>query len=136
MNTEFPTTQTSEHPHRHREMIAQIEKSELYREYQTAFEATTGLPLGIRSADSFQPPLHGSKQANTFCTMMAATNKSCAACLQLQGRLADSAQCEAKTEQCYAGLTESAVPIRVGETVLGYLQTGQVMLQKPTPGKY
>ncbi len=135
MNTQS-SIPVSEHPHRHREMVAQIQKSDLYKEYQAAFEATTGLPLGIRAADSFQAPLHDSKQANKFCSLMAATNKSCAACLQLQGRLADSATCEAKTEQCYAGLTESAVPIRIGDTVLGYLQTGQVMMQAPTPTRY
>lgn len=135
MTSALPTP-TNETLHRHREMVAQIQKSELYREYQKAFEATTGLPLGIRAAESFQAPLHDSKQANQFCVMMAGTNKSCAACLQLQGRLAESATCEAKTEQCYAGLSESAVPIRVGENVLGYLQTGQILLQKPTESRF
>jgi AraC-like DNA-binding protein/ligand-binding sensor protein len=135
MSTPFSSA-PHDQPHRNREMVSQIEKSELFRDYQKAFEATTGLPLGIRAADSFQPPLHGSKQANQFCVLMAATNKSCAACLQLQGRLADSAAIEAKTEQCYAGLTESAVPVRVGENVLGYLQTGQVMLQAPTATRF
>jgi AraC-like DNA-binding protein/ligand-binding sensor protein len=135
MSTPFTPPQT-DHANRRREMVAQIQKSELFREYQKAFEATTGLPLGIRAADSFRAPLLESKQANPFCQLMAATNKSCAACLQLQGKLADSAISEAKTEQCYAGLTESAVPIRVGEIVLGYLQTGQVMMQKPTPTRF
>ncbi len=135
MSTPFHTDSV-DNSHRNREMVAQIEKSELYRDYQKAFEATTGLPLGIRDAESFQAPLHGSRQANEFCLLMAATNKSCAACLQLQGRLADAARCEAKTEQCYAGLTESAVPIRVGENVLGYLQTGQILLQKPTEARF
>ena len=136
MNTLVPSSTPAEHTHRNREMVAQIEKSELFREYQKAFEATTGLPLGIRAAESFQAPLHASKQANQFCLLMAATNKSCAACLQLQGRLADNATTEAKTEQCYAGLTESAVPIRIGENVLGYLQTGQIMLQKPSQTRF
>ncbi len=122
--------------HRRREMVSQLQKSELYRDYQKAFEATTGLPLGIRAAESFRPPLHDSKQVNQFCTMMAATNKSCAACLRLQEQLAESATIEAKTLQCYAGLTESAVPIRVGENVLGYLQTGQILLQKPTARRF
>lgn len=134
--TTATSTPQNDSTHRHREMVAQIQKSELYREYQKAFEATTGLPLGIRAAESFQAPLHDSKQVNKFCALMAGTNKSCAACLQLQGRLAENATCEAKTEQCYAGLSESAVPIRIGETVLGYLQTGQVMFQKPTETRY
>lgn len=136
MNTTFLTPSTTEQPNRGREMVNQLQKSELFRDYQKAFEATTGLPLGIRAAESFRAPLHDSKQANAFCRLMAATNKSCAACLQLQQKLADSASNEAKTEQCYAGLTESAVPIRVGETVLGYLQTGQVMMQKPSNAQF
>ncbi|PTX99114.1 AraC family transcriptional regulator [Opitutus sp. ER46] len=117
-------------------MVAHIEKSELFREYQKAFEATTGLPLGIRASECFRAPLHDSKQANGFCLLMAATNRSCAACLQMQQHLADNARDEAKTLQCHAGLTESAVPIRVGETVLGYLQTGQVLLQKPSAERF
>lgn len=138
MSTELltPAAPAADHPHRRREMVEHIEKSELYREYAKAFEATTGLPLGIRAAESFRAPLQDSKNANQFCVMMAATNKSCAACLQLQGRLTDSAKTEAQTLQCYAGLTESAVPIRVGENVLGFLQTGQVMLQKPTESRF
>lgn len=129
-------TPPTDHTHRRREMISQLQKSELFRDYQKAFETTTGLPLGIRAAESFRAPLHDSRQANQFCAMMAATNKSCAACLQLQERLAESATTEAKTLQCYAGLTESAVPIRVGENVLGYLQTGQVLLQKPSQAQF
>lgn len=135
MSTPF-TTLPAETNQRRREMISHLEKSELFRDYQKAFEATTGLPLGIRSADSFQPPLHGSKQANPFCALMAATNKSCAACLVLQESLAQTAAAAPHTAQCFAGLTESAVPIRVGENVLGYLQTGQVMLQKPTATRF
>lgn len=135
MSTSF-LSPSADQLHRQREMVTQIEKSELYREYQKAFEATTGLPIGLRAADSFQAPLHGSKQANAFCVMMAGSNKSCSACLQLQAQLTDSAQTEAKTLQCFAGLTESAVPIRVGENVLGFLQTGQVLLQRPTPSRF
>lgn len=131
-----PAVPVPEQHHRRREMVSQIQKSELFREYQKAFEATTGLPLGIRAADSFRAPLLDSKQANPFCQLMAATNKSCAACLMLQGKLAESATEESKTEQCYAGLTESAVPVRVGENVLGYLQTGQIMLQSPSASRY
>src|SRR6185369_13098583 len=37
-----------------------------------------------------------------------------------------------RTLQCFAGLTESAVPLRIGENVLGHLQTGQVLLRPPT----
>lgn len=115
-----------------RNVVAHLRQSEIYRSYQQAYETTTGLPLALRAAGSFQSPLHGSKRANSFCTLMAKANKTCAACLQLQQRVEQDATAEAKTLQCFAGLSESAVPIRVGEKILGYLQTGQVFLQPPT----
>lgn len=119
-------------PERSRNVVTQLQRSELFRDYQNAFETTTGLPLGLRAAGSFQFPLHGSKRANPFCALMAGRNKTCGACLQLQQQVEDSATMEAKTMRCFAGLNESAVPVRVGENVVGYLQTGQVLLQQPS----
>ncbi len=117
---------------RTRSVVSQLQRSEIFREYQNAFEQTTGLPLGLRAAGSFNFPLQGSKRANPFCALMAGSNKTCAACLQLQQQVEESATTSAKTMKCFAGLNESAVPVRVGENVVGYLQTGQVLLQQPT----
>ncbi len=114
------------------DVIAHLEKTELYREYERAFESTTGLPLAIRRVGALHSPLHGSKQGSPFCAVMAARNKSCAACLRLQQQVEERATKEACTLQCFAGLTESAVPIRAGERVLGFLQTGQVLQEAPS----
>jgi AraC-like DNA-binding protein/ligand-binding sensor protein len=121
---------------RTREMVAQLEKSELYRDYQKAFEATTGLPLDVRAAGAFQPALQRSKQSNPFCQLMASRSKSCAACLQLQQRLEETATTEPQTLECFAGLRESAVPVRVGENIVAYLHTGQVLMQAPSPRRF
>jgi AraC-like DNA-binding protein len=117
-------------------VVSQLQRSSVYRDYHQAFEAATGLPLALRAAGSFQTPLHGSKQVNPFCALMAGTNKTCAACLLLQERVEQDATAGAKTLQCFAGLSESAVPVRVGENVLGYLQTGQVLLHTPTERRF
>ncbi len=109
-------------------MVLCLQKSALFLEYRQAFEATTGLPLVLRAAGSFQAPLQGSKQANPFCSLMIGANKTCSSCLQLQQRVETEAVLTAKTLRCYAGLSESAVPVRVGNQVLAYLQTGQVFL--------
>ena len=37
---------------------------------------------------------------------------------------------------CGYGLSETAVPIRLGAQTIGYLQTGQVLLKKPTPARF
>lgn len=117
---------------RARRIVVHLQRSEVFRSYRRAFEITTGLPLALRQAGSFQPPLHGSKQINPFCALMAQRNKSCAACLQFQQQVEDEAVRETRTLECGAGLFESAVPVRSGDTLIGYLQTGQVFLEPPT----
>lgn len=124
-----PTAPPSDHG---RTVVNQLQRSEVYRDYQNAFETTTGLPLALRASGSFNFPLQGSKRANPFCSLMAGRNKTCSACLQLQQQVEDGASTEAKTMKCFAGLTEAAVPVRVGQNVIGHLQTGQVLLQAPT----
>ena len=37
---------------------------------------------------------------------------------------------------CSSGLSETAVPIRIGERLVGFLQTGQVFRRKPTAGQF
>ena len=39
---------------------------------------------------------------------------------------------EPKTLKCFAGLCDSAVPVRVGENLVAFLQTGQILLHKPS----
>jgi AraC-like DNA-binding protein len=117
-------------------LVSHLQRTEIFRDYQQAFESITGLPLVLRKAGSFQPPLHGSKRLNPFCAQMKQRNKSCAACLLLQQRVEDEATHESKTLECFAGLNESAVPVRVGTKLVGYLQTGQVFLLPPTKKRF
>lgn len=117
-------------------IVAHLQRSEIFQLYQQAFGAATGLPLVLRGPGSFQPPLHGAKRSNPFCELMAQRNRSCAACLQFQQRVENAATQGAKTSECYAGLSESVVPVRVGERVVAYLQTGQIFLQPPTKERF
>jgi AraC-like DNA-binding protein/ligand-binding sensor protein len=118
------------------ELVARIEKSQLFRDYRSAFQTATGLPLVLRAAGSFQAPLAGSKEINPFCALMAGRSKSCSACLQLQQRVEQESMGASKTLECFAGLSESVVPVRLGETVVAYLQTGQIMFRAPTEKKF
>ena len=43
---------------------------------------------------------------------------------------------EPKTLKCFAGLCDSAVPIRVGDGLVAFLQTGQILLHKPTKREF
>jgi AraC-like DNA-binding protein len=42
----------------------------------------------------------------------------------------------AVTLECFAGLSESLVPVRLGERIIAYLQTGQVLLHAPTEKQF
>jgi AraC-like DNA-binding protein len=63
---------------------------------------------------------------------MAESSRSCASCLRAQQELIDGEADEAQTLTCFAGLCETAVPVSVANKVIGFLQTGQVALRKPT----
>jgi AraC-like DNA-binding protein len=69
---------------------------------------------------------------NGFCRLLGGSSKACAACLGLQQRVAEDVPSQVTTLQCFAGLRESVVPILLGERVIAYLQTGQVLFRAPT----
>ena len=173
-----------------------MKKSQIYRDYEKAFRDTTGLPINLRATEAFDLPHHhdpnenpfcalmaqsnhscaaclqlqkkveveaqlepktlkcfaglchqGAKGVlvrivmmrqieNPFCALMAQSNHSCAACLQLQKKIEVEAQLEPKTLKCFAGLCSSAVPIRVGNNLVAFLQTGQILLHQPNKREF
>lgn len=117
-------------------LVGQLRTSQIYRDYEKAFRETTGLPLSLRPIDAFDRPHHGDPKENPFCALVAQTNQSCAACLQLQRKVEDEAKLEPTTLKCFAGLCDSAVPIRVGENLIAFLQTGQILLHKPSKAQF
>src|SRR6266568_1927468 len=112
-------------------MLEVLSESQVYRDYEHAFTDGTGLPLRLHGPDMLNVVRYAKKQENPFCALMAKTNQSCAQCYALQRKLEEEAQFEPKTLKCFAGLCETAVPVRVGENVIAFLQTGQVLLQRP-----
>lgn len=124
------------HPHRDDEVVAGLRKAELFRDYQEAFQTATGLPLVLRAAGAFAAPLAGAKKFNPFCAQMAAQSRTCAACIEVQQRAEAGSLTETKTIECFAGLNDSLVPIRLGDTVVAYLQTGQVLFRPPTEKRF
>jgi AraC-like DNA-binding protein len=86
--------------------------------------------------ETWQLPLHGKRRENPFCAIMAETSRTCAACLQMQEKLAQAATDSPSTMTCAYGLCETAVPVKLGTKTIGLLQTGQVMRQKPTAAAF
>ncbi len=113
------------------DMIRQLSESQIYRDYETAFNSATRLPLTLRPEVVWQPALRGKKNENAFCALMAKSSRSCAACLQVQDELTQGEPHEAHTVTCFAGFCDTAVPLSIGGNLIGYLQTGQVALRRP-----
>lgn len=121
---------------RNHHIVEQLRRTQIFRDYEKAFRETTGLPLALRAHGDYQLPHHGSSRENPFCSIMARSQSTCAACLQLQRRIEEQAQMEPKTLKCFAGLCDSAVPVRVGDNLIAFLQTGQILLHKPTKREF
>ena len=119
-----------------RQLIDALSKSQIYQEYEKAFSEATGLPLAIRPVESWQLPHHGRRRENRFCSYMALKNRSCAMCLEVQQELAENAVDAPATVTCPTGLCDTAVPLKLGNDVIGFLQTGQVFLKKPSRQLY
>lgn len=118
-----------------KEMIEQLAGSDLFQEYERAYSTATGLPLAFRPLETFDLPFQGKRQENAFCAIMARKNRSCSGCLQLQDKLRQDALEKTTTATCAHGLCEAAVPVRLGNKVIGFLQTGQILLEKPSAAK-
>ena len=113
-------------------LIEKLSSSQIYQDYEKAFSQTTGLPLALRPVEVWQLVHQGKKNQNPFCMLIGQNSRSCAACLDAQREIAEQAKEGARIFSCFAGLCEAAVPIFVGKELIGYLQTGQVLLKKPT----
>ncbi|MBI2929265.1 MAG: PocR ligand-binding domain-containing protein [Verrucomicrobia bacterium] len=120
----------------HKNLVEALSHSKIYKDYERAFSEATGLPVMLRSIESWQLPLHGKRTESPFCGLMAQKSRSCAACLQVQQELSNVAGKNARTVCCFAGLFDTAVPVRLGDHVIGLLQTGQVFHRKPTTGQF
>ncbi len=113
-----------------------LTQSKIYQDYERAFTDATGMPVSLRPVESWQLPHRGRRSENPFCSLMAHRSGSCAACLRMQEQLSQTARTEAQTLTCFSGMSDTAVPVRLGENLIGFLQTGQVFRRKPTETQF
>src|SRR5438034_2849041 len=114
------------------EVMRHLSRSQIFKDYEWAFSKATGLPLNIRGRDSWSPAHHGKTDHVSFAAILARFNKARAACLSAQTNASQEQDSTTRTATWFAGLSESAVPLYVGDHILGFLETGEVMLKNPT----
>src|ERR1051326_1439652 len=108
--------------------VEALARSQLFLDYQKAFTRGTGLPLTLHGPEMMRLVHYPKGQVNPFCALMAKTGAACTACYSLQLELQRKAGPETRMLKCFAGLCESAVPVRLGENAIAFLHTGQVLL--------
>jgi AraC-like DNA-binding protein/ligand-binding sensor protein len=119
-----------------RALIKAISDSKIYQDYERAFNVLTGLPVSLQPVETWQLPHHGKRNENPFCALVSQNSHACAACLQAWEQLCEKAATEPKTITCQAGLLDTAVPVRLGNRLIGYLQTGQLFSRRPAPRQF
>jgi AraC-like DNA-binding protein/ligand-binding sensor protein len=113
-------------------LVEALARSQMYLDYQCAFTQGTGLPLVLQEPDRVHLVQFGRSAKTPFCVLVAKASKACAACYAVQQQLEREAKLEPRTLRCFAGLCESAIPVRVAENLIAFLHTGQVLLHPPT----
>ena len=81
-------------------MLEAITRSEVYRNYEEAYAAATGLAVAFRSAEPCEQPHDNHKNENEF------------------------------------GMCAAAVPVRIGDELIGFLQTDQVFTKRPSAAHF
>lgn len=133
-------TSTAPLPHQEFEntLLQRIANSDRYKMYQEAFRTATGLPLRLVSSDPDGWCLDDQKiNRSPFCEALNLCESSCSACVDTNRRLMKEAEVNGpSTCHCFAGLCATAVPVKMGASVIGYLKTGQVFSRIPTPDQF
>lgn len=119
-----------------RSAAERLSETQLFQDYQRAFREATGLPLAVRPVNAYENARKEQEDGNEFCMLMAKTNEGCANCIKMQADLEENLGMEPKSLHCFAGLCDSAVPIRVGGELIAFLQTGQILLHQPNQGEF
>ncbi len=115
-----------------KELIDMLMRSRLFRDYETVFTKATGLPLALRPREYWQLAHRGKKNENPFCAFLADHPETLTICLQAHEEMIQHTGDIPHTVTCPFGLTETAVPVKLGGETIGYLRIGQILRRSPT----
>jgi AraC-like DNA-binding protein/ligand-binding sensor protein len=114
-----------------KQMIDMLRRSRMFCDYEGVFSKATGLALALRPVDYWQLEHQGKKNQNPFCALLAENPKSLAVCLEAHQEMINHTGELPHTVTCPFGLTETAVPVKLGTHIIGYLRIGQVLRHMP-----
>ncbi len=126
------TAENETHARANRELVDALRRSKLFRDYERVFAQATGLPLALRPLEYWQLAHHGKRNENPFCALLAENPKTLAVCLEAHEEMIRHTGDLPTTVTCPFGLTETAVPLKLGQETIGYLRVGQVLRRSPS----
>jgi Sensory domain found in PocR len=114
-----------------KELIDMLRRSRLFRDYENVFTKATGLPLTLRPLEFWQLAHHGKKNENPFCALLAERPATLAVCLKAHDDMIKHTDGIPHSITCPFGLTETAIPVKLGSEIISYLRIGQVLRHVP-----
>lgn len=119
-------------------LFDRIRTSDRFKAYQEAFRSATGLPLRLVSADSSAWCLdEENTNRSPFCEALNICEVACQACVETNRRLMEQAEVKGPTTcNCFAGMCATAVPVRLGASIIAFLKTGQVFRKPPEEDEF
>ena len=113
-------------------VIEQLDHLELCQNYVRAFEEVIQLPLVLISPQGIRAAVEEGHHKNPLCKWLALHHHTCRNCLYSRPATLLAEENSPSTEICFAGISQSGVPVRIGNITLGFLRTGGVATQHPT----
>lgn len=132
----LPSTSTGSTANEDRALVRALLRSKVYREFQRAFDEATGLPVTLHPAGPPALSHPKSRAQSPFCALVFHRKDGCASCLSMNERLTRAALQQPATLDCAFGLSETAVPVLLGERAIGFLQVGRVFRTRPTSNRF
>ena len=115
-------------------LFTKLLESPLFATYRKAFMNATGMTLELVSMDKDSRAIHHREEHQSpFCQLLneSSGDRPCPACTRSCNKLWSAAEDRARTSTCFAGLRETAIPVRTGQTTVALLTTGQVFTSPP-----
>jgi AraC-like DNA-binding protein len=100
-------------------------------ECESVFTKATGLALTLRPLEFWHLAHYGKKHENPFCALLAERPATLAVCLAAHDQMIRHTGELPHTVTCPFGLSETAVPVKLGTEIIGYLRIGQVLRHMP-----
>jgi AraC-like DNA-binding protein len=127
----MPETAAPASANSNRQLVDTLRRSRLFRNYETVFTKATGLPLTLQPLEYWQLAHHGKKNENAFCALLAERPTTLAVCLKAHDDMIKHTDGIPHSVTCPFGLTETAIPVKLGSEIICYLRIGQVLRHMP-----